>query len=159
MAIDPGDINWPLMGDWKSKIVHVNALAESEDTKKELQDPDNWCFGENQSTERGGSSAVRVIVSDMNIPAADCATIICRDILPIIQNKNFENASSGESRGPYGIIVLTLKLCKKPKQKHIDFAANGAKAILETRGCYDFQLIHTAANSMNERTVACKYPL
>jgi hypothetical protein len=155
------------MGAVRDRITHVAALAESIECKAALTNPDFKCG-------RCGLSKVRVIVCDMNIPSTSCAKIICSDLLTEIQRRrqpdhsdiilspselaNLKISSATGCEG-YGVIVLTLKLQKHPKEKHINFAFESAHSILATRGCFDFKLVHAAANSLNERTLVCKYPL
>ncbi len=63
-----------------------------------------------------------------------------------------------------GYLILTLKLMKNPKEKHLRSAV---KSVIEALSQgqegnagvfgYDFRLVHLNANSQNERTIACKF--
>jgi len=135
IAIDPGDLH-PTVSRLEN-VCHVQALVES----SEAQEAMRAAQIEGVSGEHSG---VLACVCDINVEVIFTAKILAKWVLPFIST----NAGI-----PF--VVMTLKMNKSPKQKHIDFARDQAVQILSPF-CHDFKLVHLNANSSNERTLICR---
>lgn len=139
IAIDPGNLR-PEVSEL-ANVQHIAGLVESSEAQLALKAA---CDEGKGTYERGGIS---VCVCDINVDVSLTAEILVKWVVP-----HMSNCLVGAKYSPF--LIMTLKLMKSSKQKHIDFARDEAIRILSPY-CEDFKVVHLNANSSNERTIVC----
>ena len=175
VAIDPGELDNRISA--LPNVHHIKALVQSSDLGSYLAVGSYPTVGTNPisslTVKHRGCS---LCVCDMNMDALESAELLVSYVLPFMTPTSdgafkslnlsriprsgsiieLPNEKLIDFSGP-SYIVLTLKLPKNPKEKLVAKIAQSVEEILLRYGCYDFKLIHLHANSINERTLVCKF--
>jgi hypothetical protein len=168
LAVDPGDVDADLLArtSGRGAVTHCRALAEAPETRDALA-----AFG-----------GFKLCVCDINVDPWGAIKLLIDYVLPyagilstvpipIGTESSDGSGATACSDNSFGYLILTLKLLKNPKEKHINKAVKTVIDALSSsvpaspqaggsgwgvRG-WDFKVVHLNANSRNERTVVCKF--
>lgn len=156
-SIDPGLISIDVLNTCNN-IIHIKSLAESDDTKNILLT--NLTKNEKIINIKIDKNYLKYLyVCDINTSAISASKILTNSIFPII--KSLSNTSltnlNDENNDYDSLLILTLKLVKKPNDNNIERITTKVCELLKLNGnCYDFQIVHLHANTRSERTIICK---
>jgi hypothetical protein len=171
VAVDPGLLCHDVL--LMPNVIHIKSTIQANEAQNELSKyarPANpiSVTGEDVSYHESVNTRpfLRVLVCDINADAKCAAELLSASVLPHMtescrchcsttssSSSLSTSASSCEECSCGGILVLTLKLSKRPKEAQINRAVCAAKTALEALACWDFRVIHLGANSINERCV------
>lgn len=172
VAVDPGELLASVLAD--QRITHVQSCVE-----------DPLVQGTLRELTASSYQRISLLVCDVNFAPGPAAKTLAEHCFPWLEGHGRchccscatgyttttttppSHAKSAELR--HSFVVLTLKMLKNPKQRHIDLAVAECTATMtlsHTRArpskcscpcsCWSFNLVHLAANSANERTLICK---
>lgn len=132
LAIDPGELHDRVLK--LDNVVHIAAVIESNFAQAALKN----------ATATIEQNCITACVCDINVSADVTAELLSNHVLSHLR-------ACKET-----FVVITLKLMKGPKQRHIDYAVTTVINILSKSNCNEFKVVHLNSNSSNERTVVCR---
>lgn len=150
LSIDPAELHDAVLK--RDNVKHIRNILQHPSVDQEILQA--------MHTEKKVRQ-LRVIACDVNFDAKDAAVAL----QPILARLHGFNRSMECKASWY---ILTLKLLKGPRPRHIEQARQAVQNILITEhqaasaackhgcSCWHFECTHLAANTKNERTLICR---
>ena len=144
IAIDPGQLAPDVLA--LPNVHYIAATLQNANVEAALAESD------------GGK--LKMIVCDVNFEPRQTAEMLCEYVLGFLDGMrpSGDHNSACCSASP-SYVILTLKMMKKPLQRHIDIVVKRVLEIFQHASaphhgnCWKHHVVHLTANSRNERTL------
>ena len=138
ISIDPGDLRCEVLQ--LGNVLHIRSLCESQDAQTALSDLPSLC----PELDRQ-DVYISACVCDINVDPIITAELLAKHVLPHMRARHD------------AFVIVTLKMMKNHKPKHLQQAVTNVIQILSNSSCKEFKVVHLNANSKDERTIVCRY--
>lgn len=194
VAIDPGELHESLLAPG-SNVVNVRAIAQAPEVAWELMRVGGFQLCVCDVNFEADDATVMLVehvlqyanVTSSSAPPSPTVDVADPDARQVCFTNSAEDLPLGREKETYksrltpedlchccthsdrgtGYLILTLKMPKNPKEKHMLRAVAAAMKLLAPAKnkfaakfgvCgWDFKVVHLNANSKNERTLVCKF--
>lgn len=158
LSIDPAELHDTVLQ--RENVKHLRTVVQHPSVDQEVLAAMHL-----ENTEKKGRP-LRVIACDVNFDPQEAIQALT-PLIPHLSGFDSSSTRDAESGAP-SWFILTLKLLKGPKPRHVQQACRAVMEVLliEHReaswackggcSCWRFDCTHLAANSKNERTLICK---